>query len=240
MSDLTYQTGAGRRSGATSSRVGIRTSPLARAAASAGAALLLWAAADVLPLRADEIAVSLDLERTTIAFSLGATLHTVHGSFKLKSGALRFDTVTGEVRGEIIVDMESGESGNTSRDRRMREEILDTRRFPTAVFRPNRFEGRLSSDGDSQGNLHGLLELHGADHEILLPVKIHATAGQATAAARFEIPYVQWGMKNPSTLLLHVNDRVELQIQAAVNLPPRKQAAAIPSVARDAARRLSE
>jgi polyisoprenoid-binding protein YceI len=157
-------------------------------------------------------------------------------TYQADTGRLRFDTVTGEVRGEIIVDMESGESGNTSRDRRMREEILETRRFPTAVFRPDRFEGRLSAEGDSQGNLHGRLELHGADHELLLPVKIHATARQATAAARFEIPYVQWGMKNPSTFLLHVNDRVEIQIQAPVNLPPRKQAAAIPFVARDAAR----
>lgn len=215
---------------------GIRTSPLASAAASAGVALLLWVGAGATPLQADEVAVSLDPERTTIAFSLGATLHTVHGSFKLKSGALRFDTVTGEIRGEIVVDMESGESGNASRDRRMREEILETRRFPTAVFRPDRFEGRLSAEGDSQGNLHGRLELHGADHELLFPVKIHASAGQATAAARFEIPYVQWGMKNPSTFLLHVNDRVELQIQAAVNLPPRKQAAAIRLVAKDADR----
>jgi polyisoprenoid-binding protein YceI len=236
MSDLTYPADDGRRSGVTFSSVGILVSPLARAVASAGFALLLRTAAGARPLPADEVAVTLDPERTTIAFSVGATLHTVHGSFKLKSGALRFDTATGEVRGEVIVDMESGESGNTSRDKRMREEILEIRRFPTAVFRPDRFEGRLSAEGDSQGNLHGRLELHGADHELLFPVKIHAAAGQATAAARFEIPYVQWGVKNPSTFLLHVNDRVELQIQAAVDLSPRKQAAAIPSIARDPAR----
>jgi len=219
----------------TASRSGILASPLASVAASACVALLLRAAACATPLRADEVAVSLDSERTTIAFSLGATLHTVHGSFKLKGGALRFDTVTGEVRGEIVVDTESGESGNTSRDRRMRDEILETRRFPTAVFRPDRFEGRLSAEGGSQGNLHGRLELHGTDHELLIPVQIHASAGQATATARFEIPYVQWGIKNPSTLLLHVSDRVELQIKAAVNLPPGKQTAAISSVARRAA-----
>jgi polyisoprenoid-binding protein YceI len=212
---------------------GIRTSQLASAAASAGVALLLWAAAGAAPLQADEVAVSLDPERTTIAFSLGATLHTVHGSFKLKSGALRLDTATGEVQGEIVVDMESGESGNASRDRRMRDEILETGHFPTAVFRPDRFEGRLSAEGDSQGNLHGRLELHGAEHELLFPVKIHASAGQATATARFEAPYVQWGLKNPSTLLLHVKDRVEVEIRAACKLPPPKQAAAIRPIVKD-------
>jgi polyisoprenoid-binding protein YceI len=207
----------------------VRASRAARAAFLAGVAVILRAAAGTTPLPAEEVAVSLDPERTTIAFSLGATLHTVHGSFKLKSGALRFDTVTGEVRGEVVVDMQSGESGNASRDRRMREAILETGRFSTAVFRPDRFDGRLSAEGDSQGSLHGRLEIHGAEHEISVPVQIHASGGQATAAARFEIPYVQWGMKNPSTLLLYVKDRVEIRIQTAVNLPSRKPAAATPS-----------
>jgi polyisoprenoid-binding protein YceI len=216
------------------SRGRIRASRLANAAALAGVVALLRGAAGPTRLLAEEVAVTLDPERTTIAFSLGATLHTVHGSFKLKRGALRFDTATGEVRGEIVVDTQSGESGNASRDKRMRDEILGTRRFPTAVFRPDRFEGRLSAAGDSQGNLHGRLELHGAEHEIFFPIQIHASAGQATAAARFAIPYVQWGLKNPSTLLLHIKDKVEIQIQATVNLPPGKPAAATPSGARDA------
>ncbi len=145
----------------------------------------------------------------------------MHGHFRLKSGALRFDTATGEVRGEVVADMASGESGNASRDRRMREEILETGRYPTAVFRPDRFEGRLSADGDSQGNLHGRLELHGAEREILVPIRIHASAGRATATARLEIPYAQWGLKNPSTLFLHVSDRVAIEMQATVNLPGR-------------------
>lgn len=211
----------------------IRNPRLVRGAVLAGVALVLRAAAGT-NLLAEEIAVTLDPGRTTIAFALGATLHTVHGSFKLKSGALRFDTATGEVRGEIVVDTQSGESGNASRDKRMRDEILETGRFPTAVFRPARFEGKLSAEGDSQGNLHGRLEIHGVEHELLFPVKIHAGVGQATASARFEIPYVQWGLKNPSTLLLNVKDKVEIQIQATANLPPGKAAAAIPSAPREA------
>jgi len=207
----------------------IGTSRLRNAAIAAGTILFLRAA-----LPAEEVAVSLDPGRTTITFSLGATLHTVHGSFKLKTGALHFDTATGEARGEIVVDALSGESGNASRDKRMRDEILETRRFPTAVFRPDRFEGRLSADGDSEGNLRGRLEIHGAEHALLIPVRIHASSGHATAAARFEIPYVQWGLKNPSTLLLHVNDRVEIQIQATVDVSPGKAAAAISSAAGDA------
>jgi polyisoprenoid-binding protein YceI len=216
------------------SRCRIRASRLASAAALASVVALLRGAAGPTRLLAEEVAVSLDPERTTIAFSLGATLHTVHGSFKLKSGALRFDTATGEVRSEIVVDTQSGESGNASRDKRMRDEILETRRFPTAVFRPDRFEGRLSAEGDSQGTLRGRLELHGAEHEIQIPVRIQSSAGKAVVAARFEIPYVQWGLKDPSTLLLRVKDRVAIEIHATVDLPPEKPAAAVPSAAKNA------
>jgi polyisoprenoid-binding protein YceI len=213
---------------ARAARIG--TSRLRSAAIATGAALFLLAAAGI---PAEEIAISLDTARTTIAFSLGATLHTVHGSFKLKSGALRFDSVSGAIRGEIAVDTQSGESGNASRDKRMHDEILETRRFPTAVFRPERFEGRLTAEGDSQGNLRGRLELRGAEHEILIPVRIHASAGKATASARFEIPYVAWGLKNPSTLFLRVNDKVEIQIQTTADVSPEKPAAAMSSAGRD-------
>jgi hypothetical protein len=35
------------------------------------------------------------------------------------------------------------------------------------------------------------------------------------AAARFPIPYVKWGLKNPSTFVLHVSQTVEIDIQAS-------------------------
>src|SRR6185369_2203845 len=133
-----------RMTAARAARIG--ASRLRSAAIAAGTALFLLAAAGTTPLPAEEISVSLDPARTTIAFSLGATFHTVHGSFQLKSGALRFDIVSGAVRGEIAVDMQSGESGNATRDKTMRDEVLETRRFPTAVFRPDRFEGRLTAE----------------------------------------------------------------------------------------------
>jgi polyisoprenoid-binding protein YceI len=181
-------------------------------------AFLLQAAAAAAPIRAQEIAASLDPDRTTIAFSVRSTLHTVHGTFKLKSGELRLDPATGQAGGEVVVDLESGRSGNDSRDRRMRGEILETGRFPTAVFRPDRFEGRVPADGDSQGTLHGRLEFHGAEHELLLPVRVHASAGQVTAEAKFEIPYVRWGLKNPTTLLLYVADTVQIEVETSARI----------------------
>jgi hypothetical protein len=36
-----------------------------------------------------------------------------------------------------------------------------------------------------------------------------------TANVHFTVPYAKWGMKNPSTLFLKVNDTVEIDLSAA-------------------------
>ena len=38
--------------------------------------------------------------------------------------------------------------------------------------------------------------------------------GRATAKIHFTIPYVKWGLKNPSTLFLRVSDKVDIDIAA--------------------------
>jgi hypothetical protein len=35
-----------------------------------------------------------------------------------------------------------------------------------------------------------------------------------TATMHFVVPYVQWGMKNPSTLFLRVGDKVNIDLEA--------------------------
>jgi polyisoprenoid-binding protein YceI len=71
-----------------------------------------------------EFVVQLNPAQTKIEFTLGSTLHTVEGTFKLKSGTIRFDPTSGKIGGSIIVDATSGESGNAGRDRKMHREIL--------------------------------------------------------------------------------------------------------------------
>jgi polyisoprenoid-binding protein YceI len=168
----------------------------------------------VLPLAA-EMNVDLDPARSAVAFTLGATLHTVHGSFKLRRGSLRFDPDTGEASGEIIVDAASGVTGVADRDRRMRKDILDTARYPEISFLPDRVTGRLAPSGESRIDVQGAFHLHGASHEMTLHFLVQNRGGDLTASTDFTIPYVEWGLKNPSTFVLRVGDKVQMHIEAA-------------------------
>ncbi|HLK51032.1 MAG TPA: YceI family protein [Bryobacteraceae bacterium] len=175
-----------------------------------------------LPLAAEPIVFTLDPAQTQVHFTLGTLLHTVHGSFQLEKGTVSFDPASGQALGEVIVNAATGDSGNTSRDSRMHKSILESAKFPRIVFRPDRIDGQLPDHGSSTLQVHGTLSIHGADHELTVPVELQTGPDQPSAVLRFTIPYVQWGMKNPSTLFLRVNDKVDIEIQAAGRFsPPR-------------------
>ena len=169
---------------------------------------LLGAAA----LSAQTIALDLDPAQSEVEFLVGSTLHTVHGTFHLKRGAIRFDADTGKAEGELVVDATSGASGSAARDRRMHKEILQSDRYPEIVFRPDRVEGKVAAEGASQVQLHGIFSIHGGDHEMTVPVDVQSAAGEYTATAHFVVPYIKWGMKNPSTFVLRVSDKVEITV----------------------------
>jgi polyisoprenoid-binding protein YceI len=164
---------------------------------------------------AQEVRVHLDTASTQVNFTLGDVLHTVHGMFKLKTGEMWFDPSSGKAGGELVVNAASGESGSGARDSRMHKNILESSKYADITFVPDRVEGKANLQGDSEIRLHGMFTIHGGTHEVTMNVKSHMEQQRLTASISFPVPYVQWGMKNPSTLFLRVNDTVEIAIQAA-------------------------
>jgi polyisoprenoid-binding protein YceI len=158
----------------------------------------------------------LDPSKTEIHFTLHDVLHTVHGTFALKRGTIQWEPGTGSASGEIVVDVSSGKSGSDSRDRRMHKEILESQRYPEAVFTPDHLEGQVAPQGESQVDVHGTFQIHGTKHELVLHFQVQAGGdqNQYLASTTFSIPYVTWGMKNPSNFLLKVDDKVEMEIRA--------------------------
>ena len=164
---------------------------------------------------AHEIALTLDPAQTTLHFSVDSTLHTVHGTFAVKSGSLQFDPQTGKASGAIVVNAVSGESGNSSRDQRMHKEILETWKFAEATFRPSQIDGQVSLAAPSDFKVKGIITLHGTDHELVADVHSEFTGDHWKGSAKFDVPYTKWGIKDPSNFLLKVKPVVYVELELA-------------------------
>ncbi|PYT53933.1 MAG: YceI family protein [Acidobacteria bacterium] len=162
---------------------------------------------------ASDVVFSLDVAHSKVTWSLGTTFHTVHGSFALKKGTLRLDPATGKASGEIIVDAASGKSGNDSRDKKMHKEVLESGRYAEVVFRPDRVEGKITPQGTSTVQVHGILVVHGSEHELTVPVQAELAADHWTGNGKFSVPFIDWGLKNPSNFFNKVNHEVEIELE---------------------------
>jgi polyisoprenoid-binding protein YceI len=166
-----------------------------------------------LPATPQDITMSLDPAQSKINWTLGSTLHTVHGTFALKRGTLKFDPASGNASGEFVADAASGQSGNDSRDKKMHGEILESTRYTEVTFRPDRIEGRVLAQGACSVQLHGTFVLHGGEHELTVPVQAELSGNRWKGSAKFSVPYVQWGLKSPSTFFLRADPAVEVELE---------------------------
>jgi polyisoprenoid-binding protein YceI len=169
---------------------------------------------------AQELLVQVDPTQSKVEYSLASTMHTVHGTFAVKNGSVHYDPASGQIGGTIVVDATSGQSGNSSRDNRMHHEILETDKFPEIVFSPTRLTGVVAADGISKVEVSGRFRLHGQEHDVTLPAEIKAEGKYLSITAHMDIPYIQWGLKNPSNFLLHVSDTVKIEIQSTGHVVP--------------------
>ncbi len=157
-------------------------------------------------------AFKIDPDASTVSFSLGDVLHSVHGVFRVQSGSVEFDPAAAKIAGSIVVAAASGKSGNDTRDRKMSTDILDAPHFSEVSFVPRSYQGAIAGSGDSTIQVSGTFTLHGSAHDLTVPIQIHVEGNTCTAKTHFSVPYVKWGLKDPSTFILRVAKEVEIDL----------------------------
>ena len=159
--------------------------------------------------------LELDPSKTIVEFKLDGSLHTTHGTFRLKRGTIKANEATGDTRGEIVIDAASGKSGDIPRDNEMRDSVLEAAAWPEITFDPRHLDGHLDANGDFDAKLQGVLTLHGAEHDVVIDAKGRLDDDRVFATSHLSIPYVKWGLKDPSILFLTVAKEVEIDIATA-------------------------
>ena len=170
--------------------------------------------------QSQELVLRCNPAQTRASFRLGATMHTVTGIFWLRRCEVHFDPASERISGEIVFDATSGKTGNNGRDQKMHKDVLESGRFPDIAFRLDRVEGNVNQQGASTVQVHGRFAVHGTEHELSAPVELRLEGNHWFARATFPVPYVEWGMKNPSNLFLHVGDSVDAEFHGAGDVSP--------------------
>jgi hypothetical protein len=114
--------------------------------------------------------------------------------------------------GSVVVLAGSGKTGNDSRDKKMNKDILKVDEYTTVSFAPKIYTGTIAPSGDSTIQVSGVFTLLGNPHDITIPMQIHMDGSKATARAHFVIPYVQWGLKNPSFMFWKAENDVAIDL----------------------------
>ena len=181
---------------------------------------------------AKNVSMHFDPAATVIHFTVKSLLHDARGSFKLKGGVLAVDPTSGLAQGEVLIDATTGTTGNQGTDARLQKEVLESGRYPSIFFHAEHLEGHLpESDGAADVTAVGTFNIHGVDHAEQIRMHVVRSGSAFTATGQFTIPYVAWGMKDPSTGMIHyakqaivnIDAKGSLKVVDTINETPAKQ-----------------
>lgn len=151
-------------------------------------------------------------DASVVRMTLNTSHEVVNGTFHVQSGTIAFDRSNPEMSGLVVVLAGSGKTGNSMRDRKMNNDILEVEQYATVSFEPRSYAGTIAPSGDSTIHVTGIFTLLGTPHEITVPVLLHLDGSSVTAKSHFVVPYVQWGLKNPSFFIWRADNNVAIDL----------------------------
>jgi len=182
------------------------------------AALFFYASAAL----AQHQTLTINPETSEVNFTLNGSDHATHGTFHVEKGSVDFDLHAPMIAGLVLVSVGSGKTGNDLRDKKMTTEVLDVAHFADVTFVPNSYQGTISPGGDSTIQVAGVFTLHGTPHDLTVPIQLHVDGANCTAKTTFTVPYVKWGLKDPSILIFRVAKEVQIDLKLVGSLSPAR------------------
>lgn len=164
------------------------------------------------PAGAAERTLTLDPAATDVSFILESSLHAVHGTMALDEGVIVFDDEAGTASGRVVINAVSAETGKKKRDKKLHRRVLETETYPEIVFVPSGIEHRLVDEGSGPIVLTGTVTVHGSDHPVRLEATVNRDGDSVTAAFDLPIPFVEWGMHDPSVFVFRTEKVVLVHV----------------------------
>lgn len=96
------------------------------------------------------------------------------------------------------VGKEFGEKERQEIDKSVREEALETAKYPVIVFKSTKISATRTGEGQYQAKIAGDLTLHGATHAILIPARVTLKGNNLRAQGEFAVRHSDYQIKRLS------------------------------------------
>jgi len=116
---------------------------------------------------------------------------------------------------EVNIDMASLDTGNTLRNREMKELYLDTGKHPSAKFKSVSVNAPTSITPNSPTDIKvtGDFTLHGVTKRLTIPVRVVLIPdGRIHATSSFNVHMPDFGINVPQNILVTVNNDVPVRL----------------------------
>jgi len=164
-------------------------------------------------------------DKSEIIFKSKAPMEKFDGKTKQLSGFFEADLsdLSGSVSLEVAIDLASFDTGKKKRNKHMRENHLETEKFPTAWFRAGSIKSSSSSSlapGQSVSIvLSGTLDLHGVKKDHDVPLELTRSADNTvTVTGEFPVLLSEHAIDRPKFLVMKLADEQLVVINLVARL----------------------
>jgi polyisoprenoid-binding protein YceI len=179
------------------------------------------------PARGADFIIQPGQDKNLVTFTSHATLETFQGKTKNVSGALSFDPASlgDSITVMVEVDLASLDTGIPMRNKHMRENHLETAKFPKAVFKGGHVletsSPTLNPGSSMKLRLAGQFDLHGVTRAIEVPIEVTRDGdGTLHVDAKFDVALADYNIERPAFLMLKLEDVQHVSVQVTARPKP--------------------
>jgi polyisoprenoid-binding protein YceI len=173
---------------------------------------------------ADDFTIRPGEDKNQVVFTSKATLESFQGKTRQVSGNLTFDPANlgDSITVRVEVDLASLDTGISMRNKHMRENHLETAKYPKAVYEGGRIletSGHTLNPGDTVHlRLGGRFNLHGVSKPIEVPIDVtRAADGTLHVSTHFDVALADYKINRPTFLIMKLEETQHVTVQVTAH-----------------------
>ncbi len=176
------------------------------------------------PAHAQQVTATVDSATSVVHYTGTAPLHSWRGTSRSVEGefVLR-PTRPDSSRAVVRIPMASFDSGNSRRDRGMRD-VTEAEEYPFVTFRGTDFSpvtwGRGASGYRGGWAIAGKLTFHGRTHSLADTVLVDVDGDTVRARAEFDVSLTRFDVERPGFMGFTVGDTIRIDAQLTGPIAP--------------------